>query len=149
MNESDKLKFLFQELSKNPKNGGFAIMGTVVSGSVDKTANTCDVDPLDDSATIMGVDLNADKGEGVLLYPKEGSLVYVVMTTGATGFVAMFSEVETLSIKAGGKELKQILLDFITSVKTAERNTPSGPSTGLVVPTQFNLVENDINTMFE
>jgi len=55
----------------------------------------CDVQPVDgDIAAIKGVRLNASGVSGLVVTPKIGSVVLVVMLGANDGFVGMFSEVE-------------------------------------------------------
>jgi hypothetical protein len=64
--------------------------------SVDPTNMTCDVEPLDGSADLLDVRLNANYGKGFTLIPKKDSIVVVTQLSDATAFVSMVSEVEQI-----------------------------------------------------
>lgn len=138
MTEADQLKFALRSIVKNDDEV-YAIAGNVLK--VDKEANTCDVDPLDDSAHLLGIDLKADDGGGMVLYPKEGSLVYVIMTSQSTGFVGMFSELDMVTMQAGGEDFGLIMLDIMKYIKSIQLLTSQGPTTGMVPVSIQNFVE--------
>jgi len=71
--------------------------------SVNSADNVCDCSPIDDAAAdLLEIKLIADNKTGFLIIPKVGSVVIVTMTSQATGYVAMFSEIE--AIKLNGDE---------------------------------------------
>jgi hypothetical protein len=63
----------------------------------------CDVTPLNDCAPLKKVRLNADINSdlGIVITPKLNSVVLVGEISKADAFVAMFSEIENISIKIG------------------------------------------------
>ena len=77
--------------------------------SVDKSANTCDVSPLDGGAEILDVQLKADDGKskGQIIYPSTGSVVLVspLNNSKSNFFVSMFSEVDEISNVIDGTKL--------------------------------------------
>jgi hypothetical protein len=75
---------------------------------VNKDARTCDVEPLDGTATIFDVRLQAfqDDTEGVVLYPKMSSMVVVTLLNNETGYVSLTSEVDYVQFKNGGVDLR-------------------------------------------
>lgn len=67
--------------------------------SVNSADNVCDCSPIDDAAAdLLEIKLIADNKTGFLIIPKVGSVVIVTMTSQATGYVAMFSEVEEIQL---------------------------------------------------
>jgi len=78
-------------------------IGTVVS--VDKSKNVCIINPLNGDAEITDVRLNAEESstKGIVIYPKEGSVVMVSMYDNMNGYISMFSEVESVGIQASEK----------------------------------------------
>jgi hypothetical protein len=73
------------------------ILATVVSVS----GTTCTVSPVDDSADIEDVRLQAQGSSGVLCVPATGSIVIVQMISEAEGYIAMFSELESIQFLDG------------------------------------------------
>lgn len=146
MTEKDLIKKAIREIARPNGEELYAIPGLVTA--VDKDANTCNVEPLNDTADILAVKLKAADGDGIVYYPKVGSVVYVVMEDKNTGFVGMFSEIENLTVKAGGESLKEILLAFVGEVENLILKTSSGPTAGLVNPLQFKTVKDSINALF-
>lgn len=71
-----------------------------VVDSIDDKARTIDVTPLDDTAPILGVQLQANTSlsGGVVIYPKQGSHVAVAMTDSTTAVVISTSEVDKIEI---------------------------------------------------
>jgi hypothetical protein len=73
------------------------ILATVVSVS----GETCKVSPVDDSADIEDVRLQAQGSSGVLCVPAIDSIVIVQMISEAEGYIAMFSELESIQFLDG------------------------------------------------
>jgi len=69
--------------------------------AVDETARTVDVSPIDESAPILGVNLQANQsGEmGVVCFPKVGSFVVVAFLSPATAVVVLTDEIEKVILK--------------------------------------------------
>jgi len=65
--------------------------------SVDKSASTCKVQPLNGDAEIFGVKLQADETDkyGVIPIPKEGSKVVVSWLSRNVAFVSLIAEIES------------------------------------------------------
>ena len=75
---------------------------------VNVSARTCDVEPLDGTATIFDVQLQAfeNNTEGVVLFPKQGSVVVVTFLSNETGYVSLTSEVDYFQYKIGAVDLR-------------------------------------------
>jgi len=72
----------------------------------------CDVQPIDDDiAPVKKVRLNANT-EGLIVTPKVGSDVLVVMMSATDAFVAMFSEIESYKLRVTGYELQGDYIEF-------------------------------------
>ena len=104
----------------------FGIICTVVS--VDAGNATCVCDPVDDSAIYTDVRLQAAPGSGMLCIPSVGSVVIVQLVSDSEGYVAMFSELESVQYLDGSfggltktQELK-IQLDKNNQVLSAIQN---------------------------
>jgi hypothetical protein len=108
-------------------------MGKVVA--IDTDARTCDIEPLDGTASVFDVKLQAfEKSvEGVVLFPKMDSIVVVTMLSNESGYVSLTSEVDNVQFKKEGvdlaKELDKIfdLTDALIDVLTKfQLNTSMG-----------------------
>lgn len=78
--------------------------------TVDRKARTVDCTPLDESAPLLGVNLQANQGStsGVVAFPKAGSYVVVgLVADGAAGVVLLADEVESVeaAFSGGGARL--------------------------------------------
>lgn len=72
--------------------------------AVDAAARTVDCEPLDESAPLLGVNLQANQGltSGMVLIPKVGSYVIVaLMNDGVNGCVIATEEVERMELVIG------------------------------------------------
>ena len=69
--------------------------------AVDKDARTVDVEPLNDDAPVLGVNLQANQEAkvGVVQFPRVGSYVAVAMLTGyAAGVVVLTEDIESVEV---------------------------------------------------
>lgn len=58
----------------------------------------CNCTPIDGGAVIINVRLMADNKTGILITPKNNSVVIVTMINKYTGYVSMFSEVDEIQL---------------------------------------------------
>jgi hypothetical protein len=119
----------------------------------------CDVTPVDDSlAAIKKVRLNGSIGvAGLVVTPKTGSVVLVVMIDEFDSFVGMFSEIEKvkfmdvngfeleidkgiMSVKNKNYSLRQAFDDIIAAVEKLTVPTGTGPSGTPVNISEFKTV---------
>lgn len=92
------LKDIIRQLANE---GGSAslLVGTV--SAVDTEARTVDVEPINEDAPILGVNLQANQEatKGVVLFPRKGSYVVVAMLSGyAAGVVVLTEDVESMEV---------------------------------------------------
>lgn len=102
MSATEDIKKAIKELSKTND----AIYSVVCEVSnVSEVDMTCDCTPLDGSAELLEVRLQAQLEDGWVLVPKEGSVVTVTMLNQTTGFVSQVSEIDKIIgyINAGNK----------------------------------------------
>lgn len=92
---NDKIRSAIQEISK-PVGEMYSIVCKVKS--VDTTAKTCECEPVDGKADLLGVRLMAQAQTGFYIVPKVNSVVVVTMINNFTGYVAMFSEVQEIQL---------------------------------------------------
>lgn len=73
--------------------------------AVDEAARTVDVSPLDESAPILGVNLQANQSAemGVVYFPKVGSHVVVSFLNPAAAVVVLTDEIEKIILKLGAE----------------------------------------------
>lgn len=132
--------------------------------AVDKTARTVDCTPLDESAPLLGVNLQANQESqfGVVSFPKVGSYVVVgFVADGAAGVVLLTDEVESVEVVissdtariSADKDGVRVLMGDDTSAElTKEGITLNGGGFGGTVKVEplterINAIENDINEL--
>lgn len=135
-----------------------------VVDAVDKTARTVDCTPLDESAPLLGVNLQANQESlfGVVAFPKVGSYVVVgFVAGGAAGVVLLTDEVESVEVTISGdttrisadKDGVRLLMGSDTSAElTQEGITLNGGGFGGTIKVEaltqrLNAIEKDINML--
>ncbi len=113
--------------------------------AVDKTARTVDVQPIDDGAPLLAVNLqaNQDAQVGIVQFPRIGSYVVVGMLDGyAAGVVLLTENVESVTATVGDMSI-QLKEDGIT--------LNGGKFGGMVkvesLTARLNAIEDDINNL--
>lgn len=113
--------------------------------AVDAAARTVDCEPLDESAPLLGVNLQANQGltSGMVLIPKVGSYVIVaLMNDGVNGCVIATEEVERMELVIGETRM-EVTEDGIV--------LNGGELGGLVkveaLTSRINNIETDLNTL--
>jgi hypothetical protein len=138
-----RIKDYIRQLS-DPDVEYYAVPGTVtkVSGMV------CDVDPLDGSGTLFGVQLAASEASGFLIKPNVNSVVIVTMLSNSEGFLSAWSEVDSIVVldgKNGGIPISGKVASVISELQsrvnqleqfaaTHTHVTPAGPSATATPP---------------
>ena len=76
----------------------YSVIGT--ASNVDDIERTCDVEPLDGTADILGVKLQSvlNSSKGFVQIPKSNSKVIVTFLNNKTGYVAICDEVDKILI---------------------------------------------------
>lgn len=132
--------------------------------AVNKIARTVDCTPLDESAPLLGVNLQANQGSafGVVTFPKVGSYVVVgFVADGAAGVVLLTDDVEsvevvisddTARILADQDGVRVLMGDDTSAELTKEGITLNGGGFGGTVKVEeltehINTIENDINEL--
>lgn len=132
--------------------------------AVNKTARTVDCTPLDESAPLLGVNLQANQEStfGVVAFPKVGSYVVVgFVADGAAGVVLLTDEVESVEVVISGdtaritadKDGVRVLMGDDTSAELMKEGVIlNGGGLGGIVKVEqltehFNAIENDINEL--
>ena len=97
MGSTKELKGALEQIINRDGMEVYSIVCTI--DSVDLAKKTCYCLPLDESrADLIGVKLIADVKTGILIIPKLKSVVLVTMIDKSSGYVAMFSEVDSVAI---------------------------------------------------
>lgn len=135
--------------------------------AIDEAARTVDVSPLDDSAPILGVNLQANQTlkEGIVLFPVKGSYVVVSFLNPAAAVVVMFSEIDRIKIitqsdieiEAGGKikvkngsyDLLSAFNDLFAAIAKLTVTTGVGPSGTPINAAEFEQVKQNINKLLK
>lgn len=127
------------------KGMGFTV-GTVTA--VDKAARTVDVQPLNEDAPLLGVNLqaNQESAVGVVQIPRDGSFVMVgFVQDGAAGMVLLCDDIEEAQVVIKDTDTASI----VVNEKGVCMN--GGSLGGLVkvedITTRLNLIEKDINKL--
>jgi len=100
---------------------GFESMAATVK-SVDTTAMTCDVEPINGDADFLDVRLNADYTKGFTLIPKEGSVVILSQLSDATAYVTMVSEVDNIYLAGDANGGLVKVTDLVSKMNTIEND---------------------------
>ena len=113
--------------------------------AVDKAARTVDCSPINESAPLLGVNLqaNQDADFGLCLFPEVGSYVVVgFVADGAAGVVLLTEKIEAAEIVIGDT----------SALMDADGVTLNGGNLGGLVKVEdltkrLNILENDINQL--
>jgi hypothetical protein len=102
------------------KEGYVFILSEVSSVKVDD--RTCNVIPVEGKSEdeIEEVQISADDGDGLILFPKVGSQVIVCISTTGRAFISMFSDVDDIQLrdnKFGGLVKIKELQDNLDTLK--------------------------------
>lgn len=132
--------------------------------AVDKEARTVDCTPLDESAPMLGVNLQANQESkfGIVVYPRVGSYVVVgFVADGSAGVVLATDDIESIEIVVSDKTSRVVIdeervridVDQETSAElTKDGVVFNGGSLGGLVKVEdltecLNRIEKDINTL--
>jgi hypothetical protein len=130
--------------------------------SFDQLERTVDVKPIDASAEIFGVRLQADSDNGgLVLAPKIGSFVLVVFLNKNAALVVNTSELDYYDLiidkvnfkvdkdgfllRKENETLKKLMADLIAAIKKMSFTTNVGPTINLINIAEFEAVEKRFN----
>lgn len=112
--------------------------------AIDEDARTVDVEPIDEDAPVLGVNLQANQKSrlGIVAYPKVGSWVTVGIIDNVCGIVLLTDEVEKYEVVVGDMSI----------VASEEGIVMNGGTLGGMVKVEdlvirLNLIEEDINKL--
>jgi len=133
--------------------------------AVDKDARTIDCSPIDESAPLLAVNLQANQNSqwGLVVFPKVGSYVVVgFIANGDAGVVLLTDEIESVELTVKGEqEATATFNETGVTVKVADNTSAvlskdgislnGGTLGGLVkvedLTTRLNAIEDDINSL--
>lgn len=154
------LKHIIRQLATEGESASIMV-GTV--SAVDTEARTVDVEPINEDAPVLGVNLQANQAAklGVVLFPRVGSYVAVAMLSGySAGVVVLTEDVESievnindgtkLTITEGGISLNvkdSITLDIDDSAAAFNGGKLGGLINVADLTSHLNTIEKDINNL--
>jgi hypothetical protein len=162
MAESGQIRGALQELLKNGEEI-YAKVCEVIA--INAGAKTVDVKPVDDTAEIFNVPLQAGtQGAGLVVFPALLSKVLVVFTSKHTAVMCNVSEIDGLAykdtsgaewmirdgkitVKNGSYSIKQALDDLIDAIVKLTVTTGVGPSGIPVNKEEFSVVKQKLNDL--
>lgn len=125
--------------------------------SVDEGELTCDVEPLDGDAEVLGVRLGSSVDSGFYCVPEEDSIVLVSFISKEAAFVSAFGKVEKvvftasdkLVIKSEKESLKDLLEETLDAIQQITVPTGTGPSGTPVNATVFSQLSQRVSNLLE
>jgi len=138
-----------------------------VVDAVDEATRTVDVSPIDESAPILSVNLQANQSSevGVVCFPKVGSYVVVAFLNPATAVVVLTEEIEKINIStnsditidAGGMvqvknkdySLADAFTDLIAAIGKLTVTTGVGVSGTPINVVDFQQIQQKINKFLQ
>lgn len=132
--------------------------------SVDKDARTVDCTPLDESAPLLGVNLQANQESevGVVVYPRVGSYVVVgFVAEGSAGVVLLTDDIESVEIAIGDDKTTAVLDEDGVRINVGDNTSAElsndgivfngGDNNGMVkiqeLVDKINAIEDDLNSL--
>ena len=101
---SRELQQAIKQISSTPDEI-YSVLAEVIE--IDATANTCDLRPIDGSADIFNVRLQAEEDltEGILILPQKGNTVIATFLDRNRAYIALCSKIEKAQIKIDTSEI--------------------------------------------
>lgn len=100
MNEIQDIKDAIKRIVGDMRT--YSVMCTV--SDINATNGICNCTPIDGSAILTGVKLNANSKDGFKLIPKNNSVVIVTLINKTTGYVSMVSEVDEIHLNGTNQD---------------------------------------------
>lgn len=161
MNEITDIKDAIRRI--NPQTNNYSVVCNV--SDIDTAKCVCNCTPIDGSAVLVNVRLNASDKDGFKLIPKDGSTVLVTLINKTTGYVAMVSEVDEIHLNGINEDGLVKVNDLVAKLNNLENKvntiiatfnahthvassfgspttTPPSPVVGTLTPTVKTDLEN-------
>lgn len=164
MGDNENISSVIKKISKS-SDEVYAKVCKVID--VNTTDNTVDVKPVDETAEIFDVRLQADtENKGLVLIPKIGSMVVVVFLNKDNAVVANTSELDKITmniatctlqidgqgflLKKQNETLKKLMSDLLSAIKQMSfalttPDTINGTTTTLLNAAAFSSIETRFN----
>lgn len=98
---NDALRKAIKNMTKEPFAEFYGVPCVVDSVDVAVDPATCDCSPINEDAPFLDVRLQAGAGNGVIMIPKVGSVVMVQPINDVTGYVSMYSAIDSIQFLDG------------------------------------------------
>lgn len=102
----------------NPQSNNYSVVCNV--SDIDTVKCVCNCTPIDGSAVLVNVRLNASDKDGFKLIPKNNSIVLVTLINKTTGYVAMISEVDEIHLNGINEDGIVKVNDLVTKLNNLE-----------------------------
>ncbi len=123
------IRQLIQTIAKEVMEDAFSVAGTVESVTTDPITGdvNCVVQPFDlEESKYLDIKLQAAPGKGILIIPTVNSVVMISLINESTGYVSLFSDVDSIKFLDGS-------FDGIVKIND--------------LVTRMNIIEDDINDL--
>jgi hypothetical protein len=163
MNESGKIREAIGILAGNGEELYAKVCAVL---AVHEDTKSIDVQPVDGTAEIMNVPLQADtQSNGLVIFPKKGSRVLVVFTSKHTAVMCNTGEIDgieykdtqgvewrirdgKITVKNSRYSLKQAFDELMDAIGKLTVTTGVGPSGVPINKTEFEAIKQKINNLF-
>lgn len=117
--------------------GGKQVVNLICSvDAVDKDARTVDCTPLDESAPLLGVNLQANQGSqfGVVVFPRIGSYIVVgFVADGSAGVVLMTDDIESIEVVVSDDSSRMIIDEYGARIDVGDNTSVEVTKDGVVL----------------
>lgn len=91
-----------------------------VVDSVDENALTCECSPVNGDSPFLDVRIQAGSGNGVVIIPQTGSIVIVQPLNSETGYISLYSQIESIKLLDGSFGGLIKVEDLVSKLNTIE-----------------------------
>lgn len=116
MSNKNKIRQAIKDMMPEPES--ISILCTVVS--VNSNEKTCTVKTIDTDVELYKVKLMANNNTGFLILPKVNSIVVVSMVNEFTGYIGMFSEIDSIYLNGTNYDGLVRINDLVTKLNNLE-----------------------------
>jgi len=96
---NERIRSAIKGIAQNDFKEDYGIVCIVVS--VDVPTLTCECEPITGDSNLLDVRLQTEAGNGVIMIPTEGSKVIVQPINDMTGYVSMYSSLDSIQLLDG------------------------------------------------
>ena len=99
MSASDEIRKAIKAISANDGAELYGVPCTVINRN--ESALTVTARPINDNSDFLNVRLQAGAGNGIIMLPKIGSVVIVQPINDVTGYISLYSEIDSIKFLDG------------------------------------------------